>query len=213
MMPPKGALISVLASRAAASSASACATLKVFSASSLAWLEMKPLARRSSARSYLERDSVRLARARSRSAFWTESSRRMSTSGRASTRWPSWKAISATRPAISGRTITASSERRLPTVVMELGSLSENGRPGFHGDAGRLAAAGALLGRGGGRRRRGGSGPATRAGEVGKRPDSRKQDNGADDRNGLHGCRPENGDYPAFAGLSPAFARCGRSGE
>ena len=46
------------------SSASAWATLRLFSASSLAWLEMKPLLRRSMARSYLVFDSVRLARAR-----------------------------------------------------------------------------------------------------------------------------------------------------
>ena len=43
----EGRTISVFARRAAASSASAWATLRVFSASSLAWPEMKPLARRS----------------------------------------------------------------------------------------------------------------------------------------------------------------------
>ncbi len=32
------------------------------------------------------------------------------------------------RPAISGRTMTASSERRLPTVVIDWGSLTASGR-------------------------------------------------------------------------------------
>ena len=38
------------------------------------------------------------------------------------TRWPSWNAIALMRPATSGRSVTDSSERRLPTAVIVCGS-------------------------------------------------------------------------------------------
>ncbi len=123
IVPEKGARIEVLAMRAFMSSASASATLRLFTASSSAWFEMKPLLRKSIERSCLVFESVRFALARSRSACCTESSSLTSTSPWP-TRSPSRKRIRSTRPATSGRSTTVSSERRLPTAVSAWGRLT-----------------------------------------------------------------------------------------
>jgi hypothetical protein len=59
---------------------------------------------------------ARLRAARASTAANSAWSRRTSTAPR-STRWPSLKRISAMRPAISGRSVTASSARSVPTAL------------------------------------------------------------------------------------------------
>ncbi len=120
MTPANGALISVLANLASASATAASASRRLFSASSLAWAEMKPCFCRPTARSYLLFARVWLARACFTSASLMAVSRRTSGVPRA-TRWPSLNRIAAMRPATSGRTMTDSSERRLPTAVIACG--------------------------------------------------------------------------------------------
>ena len=212
MMPPKGALISVLASRAAASSASAWATLKVFSASSLRLAGNEALG------------------SQVLGAF--ELGARQREVGAGALQVGALDGIVQADEPLAALHPLALLEGDLRHAAGDLGA-DDHGLVGAqapHGGdgagkprartGGRASTAmpagwpppGPFWGVPAGRRRRGG-GRATRAREVGQRPDSRKQDNGADDRDGLHGFRPETGDYPAFAGLSPAFARYGRSGE
>ncbi len=121
MMPENGARISIFASFASASCSVASAILRLLSASSLACEEMKLLLARSTARSYLVFASVRFARACCVSACGTAGSSCTSSMPLA-TRWPSWKLMALMRPATSGRSVTDSSERRLPTAVMVCGS-------------------------------------------------------------------------------------------
>ena len=120
-MPANGALISVLASFASASCSDASATRRLFSASSLAWPEMKLLFARSVARSNFDFASFRFARACCVSASLMDGSSLTSVAPRV-TRWPSLKRIALMRPATSGRTVIDSSERRLPTAVIVCGS-------------------------------------------------------------------------------------------
>ncbi len=120
MIPENGARICIFASFASASCSAASATRRLFSASSFACDEMKLLLARSTARSYLLRASVRFARACCTSASGTAVSSCTSSEPLA-TRWPSWKPIVLMRPATSGRSVTDSSERRLPTAVIVCG--------------------------------------------------------------------------------------------
>ncbi len=117
MIPENGALISIFASFASATASAASATFMLLSASSRAWPEMKLLFARSTARSYLDFASVMFARACLTSASLTVGSRRTSRAPFC-TRCPSAKPIVAMRPATSGRSVTDSSERRLPTAVI-----------------------------------------------------------------------------------------------
>ena len=121
MIPENGALISVFARRAWTSASDASATLKLFSASSRAWPEMKLLFARSTARSNFDFAREWLARACCSSAWLIAASSRTSVWPRL-TRWPSLNSIAAMRPATSGRSVTDSSERKLPTAVIVCGS-------------------------------------------------------------------------------------------
>ena len=82
--------------------------------------EMKLLLRESTARSYFAFASVRLAFACCTSASRIAGSSLTSIAPLA-TRWPSWNPIALMRPATSGRSVTDSSERRLPTAVIDCG--------------------------------------------------------------------------------------------
>ena len=123
MIPENGASIDSLASFAWARASDASATLRLFSASSLAWPEMNPLPCRSMARSYFAFAKVILACACCSSARVTDGS--SFTSGAPlATRSPSRNWIALMRPATSGRNVIDSSERRLPTAVMPCGIAS-----------------------------------------------------------------------------------------
>ncbi len=77
-MPVNGARISIFASLASATCSDASATFRLFSASSLAWPDMKLRWARSTARSNLDLARVRLARACATSASGTAASSRTS---------------------------------------------------------------------------------------------------------------------------------------
>ena len=113
--PLNGARNCVLASRASASARAARATSRLATASSRAAALTKPRAARSVLRLRSASASVRLARACCSSARAMESSRPTMTVPRL-TCAPSRKAIVAIRPDTSGRTTTASAERRVPTA-------------------------------------------------------------------------------------------------
>ena len=82
---------------------------------------MKLRLARSTARSYFDCASVRFARACWTSAALMDGSSRTSVAPFA-TRSPSLNMMSVMRPATSGRSVTDSSERRLPTAVMTCGT-------------------------------------------------------------------------------------------
>ena len=123
---------------------------------------MKLRLARSTARSNLDLASVRLARACATSASGTAASSRTS-SAPFVTRWPSWKAMTPMRPATSGRSVTDSSERRLPTAVIPCGIGANATFAASTDHAGNLAAGpGSALATGAAARRRGGTGRGRR---------------------------------------------------